>query len=161
MFKYVAYTKVTDEFTTHEFREMNEKCKVNRFDVPYVSVEFENAADFTELMANQNPLIQATEITQQEFDIAVYNSAQMQRVRSVAKKTGKIYTIDGVDYLIPLNKEAQDTVVAVGISFYLQGISSTVVQFENGTKLPLDTTTWHDFAIWFAIERNVFFKDTI
>ncbi|MFA7029992.1 MAG: hypothetical protein WC179_06965 [Candidatus Cloacimonadaceae bacterium] len=157
MFKYIAYTKVIDEFTTHQFIEIDDRCQVNRFDVPYVSVEYENESDFVELMAYQPVVINATEITKEEFDVAVYNSAQMQRVRSVAKKTGKIYSIGGVDYLIPLTKEAQDTVLAVGISFYLQGISSTVVQFENGTKLPLDTTTWQPFAIWFATERNAFF----
>lgn len=89
MFKYVAYTKVTDEFTTHEFREQNEKCKVNRFDVPFVSVEFENAADFTELMANQNPLIEAVEITKEEFAIAVSNSVQALRMYEVANELFK------------------------------------------------------------------------
>ncbi|MDD5406021.1 MAG: hypothetical protein PHE73_03645 [Sulfurovaceae bacterium] len=80
MFKYVTYTPATDQYTTHSFAESNDKCKVHRFDVPLVSVECENESDFNELMASQNPIIQAIEITKEEFASAVSDSAQVQRM---------------------------------------------------------------------------------
>lgn len=80
MFKYARYIRVVDEFTTHEFTELNEKCKVNKFDVPYVSVECANESDFLELLENQNPIIAAVEILKEEFAVGVENSAQVKRI---------------------------------------------------------------------------------
>ena len=87
MFKYISYTPVEDEYTTHEFNELNDKCKVHRFDVPYVSVEYEKEEDFTALMAAQLPAIEATEITKIEFEDLVQHSDQVKRMYEVVNAT--------------------------------------------------------------------------
>lgn len=84
MFKYVKFTPFTDEYTTHEFIEWNEKCKVHRFDVPYVAVECGTEADFTELMGKQSPLIEALEVTKEVFYDFVQHSVQVKRMYDVA-----------------------------------------------------------------------------
>ncbi|MDM5264670.1 hypothetical protein PF327_10735 [Sulfurovum sp. XTW-4] len=86
MFKYVRYTPMTDEFTTHTFNELNENCKIHRFDVPYVSVECSTDADFAALMASQNPIIEAIEITQAEFSDMVQHSIQVKRMYDIANE---------------------------------------------------------------------------
>ena len=86
MFKYISYTPFTDEYTTHEFNELNDKCKVHRFDVPYVSVEYEKEADFTALMKAQNKNISAVEITREAFFDMVQYSDQYKRMRDVANE---------------------------------------------------------------------------
>ena len=84
MFKYVSFTPFTDEYTTHVFNEKDDKCKVHRFDVPYVSVEYTNKSDFTELMGCQNQDIGAIEITKEEFVDLVQHSDQVQRMYDVS-----------------------------------------------------------------------------
>jgi len=86
MFKYVRYIPITDENTTHVFNELNEKCKVNRFDVPCVSVEYENEADFSEIMEYQGDSIEAVEITKEEFSELVQDSDQVKRMYDVANE---------------------------------------------------------------------------
>jgi len=86
MFKYVSYTPMTDAYTTHEFNEKDDKCKVHRFDVPYVSAECESEEDFLDLMAYQNPLIEAVEITKVEFEDLVKHSDQVSRMYDVANE---------------------------------------------------------------------------
>jgi len=83
VFKYVSFTPITDEYTTHIFNEKNDKCTVHRFDVPYVSVSFEDESDFTELMAYQNPDIGASEITKEAFESLVLHSDQVNRMYAV------------------------------------------------------------------------------
>ena len=84
MFKYVRYTPFTDEYTTHEFTEVDDKCKVHRFDVPFVSVECSTEDDFASLMSSQNPSIEAVEITKEEFYDMVQNSDQIKRIYEIA-----------------------------------------------------------------------------
>ena len=86
MFKYVRYTPMTDEHTTHVFNEKDDKCKVHRFDVPHVSVECQKEEDFTELMAYQNPLITAVEIDKIEFEDLVQHSDQVKRMYAVVNE---------------------------------------------------------------------------
>lgn len=84
MFRYVKFTPFTDEYTTHEFIDLDEKCRVHRFDVPYVSVECATEADFIELMSKQSPLIEALEINKEVFYDFVQHSAQVKRMYDVA-----------------------------------------------------------------------------
>lgn len=84
MFKYAKYTPATDEYTTHIFNEKNEKCTINYFSVPFVSIECENEGDFAELMAYQNVIVKAVEITKEEFNDAVQYSNQVRRMYTVA-----------------------------------------------------------------------------
>ena len=105
MFKYVSYTPMTDAYTTHIFNEKDDKCKVHRFDVPYVSIECDNEADFNALMAYQNPIINATEIDKTQFTDLVQHSDQVKRMYDVAneqyakdmKAVNNLYTQDEID----------------------------------------------------------------
>ena len=89
MFKYVKFTPFTDEYTTHEFIDWDEKCRVHRFDVPYVAVEYDVEADFTELMTKQSPLIEALEVNKEVFYDFVQHSAQVKRMYDVANEQYK------------------------------------------------------------------------
>ena len=76
---------------------------------------------------------------------------------SELKLQGKIYTQNGIDYQVPLTKDTQDTVVAVAVAFQMGGITSTVLEFENGVTLPISQTDFMPFATWFSTQRNSFF----
>lgn len=96
MFKYFKYTPVSDEYTTHIYRA----DKANYFDGNVVSVPLENATE-------QNPLIQATEITLDEFKALVADSSQIQRCRdAVAESIAAKYTI--ADELAMLKRDTTD-----------------------------------------------------
>ncbi len=86
MFKYVSYTPFTDQYTTHIFNEKDDKCRVHRFDVPYVSVECESEEAFAELMAYQISDINAAEITYEQFEDLVKHSDQVLRMYDVANE---------------------------------------------------------------------------
>jgi len=93
MFKYVKYTKVTDEFTTHEFRGGDELVKVNHFDVDVVSIEGASA-DVDALIAKGEAVINCVEVTQAEFKVLVTDSSQLKRIREVvATEIAKKYSI--------------------------------------------------------------------
>ena len=76
---------------------------------------------------------------------------------SELKLQGKPYTQNGIDYQVPLTKDTQDTVVAVAVAFQMGGISSTVLEFENGVTMPISQTDFMPFATWFSTQRNSFF----
>ena len=106
MFKYVSYTPMTDAYTTHEFNENDDKCKVHRFDVPYVSIECESEEDFVELMAYQKPFIGAVEITKEEFTELVQYSDQVKRMYDVVNGE---YEKDLRPVSVKYSKEERDT----------------------------------------------------
>ena len=76
---------------------------------------------------------------------------------SELKLQGKPFTLNGIDYQVPLTKDTQDTVVAVAVAFQMGGISSTVLEFENGVTMPISQSNFMPFATWFSTERNSFF----
>ena len=86
MFKYVKFTKVEDEFTTHTFRGGDENVKVNHFDIDVVSLESEDEVAITETIISQDERINCEVITKEEFKDLVSDSAQINRIRSVVKE---------------------------------------------------------------------------
>jgi hypothetical protein len=86
MFKYVKFTKVQDEFTTHEFRGGDDEVKVNHFDVDVVSIESDNEDAIYEVITSQDERINCQEITKDEFKEIVKNSAQIERIRTIVKE---------------------------------------------------------------------------
>jgi len=93
MFKYVKFTKVEDEFTTHDFRGGSEEVKVNHFNVSVVSIEAEDAAILDEVIASQNERINCIEIDHAEFKELVGDSLQIKRIRKVvAERIASKYT---------------------------------------------------------------------
>jgi len=80
---------------------------------------------------------------------------------SELKEIGLPYTLNGVEYQIPLNEEAQNGVVAVTVQQMAGLFTSTVFHFSNGVKMPIADADWLAFAIWFGVERNKFFNGEI
>jgi hypothetical protein len=70
---------------------------------------------------------------------------------------GEVYTLNGVDYQVSFTKDDGDGLVQVKSAFDL-GLASTVIHFENGTKLPITVNEFPVFALWFVEKRNNFFE---
>jgi len=118
MFKYVKFTKVKDEFTTHEFRGGDESVKVNYFTgIDVVSIEADVEADIDALINKQSPEINCAVITQAKFRTLVQDSAQLNRIREViAEEIGKKYTLPEE---IGLQKRASDDAKRVNYEAYV------------------------------------------
>ena len=86
MFVYVKFEKVSDEFTTYEFRGGNEDVKVNCFDVNVVSIESENEIAINNLILSQDKKINCQIISKDEFKELVKDSAQIERIRTIVKE---------------------------------------------------------------------------
>jgi hypothetical protein len=137
MFKYVKFTPFTDEYTTHEFIEWDEKCKVHRFDVPYVSVECATEADFTELMGKQTPSIEALEITQAEFVDMVQHSVQVKRMYDVA------------------NEKYVNECAAITAKYTQEEISTWGVQVDEAEAVKAGTATATPFLSALAADEGI------
>lgn len=108
MFKYIKFTRVEDEFTTHIFKGGDEDLNVNRFDVDVVSIESEDENAIDTLIASQNPDINCIEITKEEFKSLVTNSAQINRIRDIVKeRIARKYTY--ADEISMLKKDEFDS----------------------------------------------------
>lgn len=60
-------------------------------------------------------------------------------------------------YKISFTKDDGDGVVQVRSAFEM-GLTNTVIKFDCGTKMPISSSEFNDFGIWFVTERNKFFK---
>ena len=113
MVKYVEYKKVSDEFTTHEFRGGSEDVVVTNFTgidvLPHiVSIVADDTAKIDELIASQNPLIECTEIVYSEFKALVKKSDQIANInRQVKEMIAKRYDI--ADEISMNKKDTTDT----------------------------------------------------
>jgi len=128
MFKYVKFTKVKDEFTTHEFRGGDDKVEVNHFsNVDVVSIKGLKV-DIDALVASQEPSINCTEITQDDFKILVTNTSQINRIRQrVADKIAEKYTISEE---LAVRSRASDDAKRVAYEDYVK----ECVTFGQGLK---------------------------
>jgi len=72
------------------------------------------------------------------------------------KREGKPYK----DIWKPISFTKDDAigVLQVKAAFEL-GLTETIIEFSNGTKLPMKVEEFEDFAKWFVRERNKFFID--
>ena len=77
-----------------------------------------------------------------------------------AKAEGEVYTLNGVDYKVSFMKDDADGLMQVSMAFQL-GLTNTVIHFENGTKMPIKSTEFEPFAIWFVGKRNSFFVEQL
>lgn len=80
-----------------------------------------------------------------------------QPTSSALKATGLPYILNGVTYQIPLDKDAQDMIVAITVQLLAGVFTGTTLEFSNGTKMALTPLDILAFATWFCIERNKFF----
>ena len=60
-------------------------------------------------------------------------------------------------YQISFTKDDGDGLVQVKSAFEL-GLTSTIIHFENGTKMPITAEEFPTFAVWFVERRDNFFK---
>lgn len=84
----------------------------------------------------------------------IEDAEQMARMK---KSIGVPYLLNGIEYLVPLTVDDQNTVTAVSVAVMANAIANTVVEFSNGTSMPIAATEWMAFATWFAGERNKLF----
>lgn len=91
-------------------------------------------------------------------ELALQALANVERLKDEAKKTGKLYTLNGIEYIVPLDKDAQDTVTAITVANIAGLFVSTTMEFSNGVKMPIASADWMAFAQWFVTERNAFFE---
>lgn len=112
---------------------------------------------FVEYTVGEEPqdLAKALEAEAKEQELqAKLNEAKL--IRDQLMLAGDTYTLNGIDYLISFTKNDGDGLVQVKSAFEL-GLASTVIVFENGTKLPITANEFKPFASWFVTERNEFF----
>lgn len=73
-----------------------------------------------------------------------------------SKEIGEIYTLNNVDYVVSFMKDDADGMMQVSMAFQL-GLTETVINFGNGTKMPIKSTEFEEFAFWFVGKRNSYF----
>lgn len=122
MFKYVKYTKVADEFTTHSFRGAGEELKVNHFNVSVVSIESEDEAILEEVIVSQDEKINCIEIDHAEFKELVGDSLQIERIRKVvAERIASKYTY--ADEIAMLRRDDTDAKKIEYVAFVNESIA--------------------------------------
>ena len=72
----------------------------------------------------------------------------------LAKVNGEYY--NNTEYKIPFTSNDALAVLQVKSAFEI-GVTSTNIEFTNGTVMPIDHTEFQEFAVWFVNKRNDFF----
>ncbi len=81
--------------------------------------------------------------------------AEIQAEERKAKIQGTPYT-DLSEDNISFTKDDAIGMLQVKAAFEM-GLTETVIEFSNGTKLPIKAEDFPDFAKWFVEKRNEFF----
>lgn len=81
---------------------------------------------------------------------------EQSKARDEAMLAGATYTLNDTDYQISFTKEDGDGLAQVKSAFEL-GLTQTNIHFSNSTKLPISSTEFPAFALWFVNKRNEFF----
>jgi hypothetical protein len=84
---------------------------------------------------------------------------------SELKAIGMPYTLNGAVYQVPLDSDAQDIITALTVGYIAANMTNTVttttintvIQFSNGTHMPITTPDFMAFATWFKDKRSSFF----
>lgn len=113
--------------------------------------------EFIEYKVGEEPneLLEALEIERLEIEL-VNKTLEAERVRKKAMLDGDIYDINGTGYNISFTKNDGDGLMQVKSAFEM-GLSSTILYFDNGTKMPVNALEFIQFAQWFVNKRNEFF----
>ena len=83
-------------------------------------------------------------------------SKEAAKTRNALMLEGSIYTLNGIDYKVSFTKDDGDGMIQVKNGFDL-GLENTVIHFDCGTKMPITSSEFLEFAKWFVTERNKFF----
>ena len=78
-----------------------------------------------------------------------------------AEALRKEQMLQGADYngyQVSFTAEDGNGMIQVKSGFEM-GLTSTVIHFENGTKMPVSVEEFPAFASWFVSERNKFFVE--
>lgn len=111
-----------------------------------------------ELDGSQDHLIgDKVAMTEAEVEAHLNPPKTAEQIKDEAKKAGKPYTLNGVEYIVPLDKDAQDTVTAITVANIAGLFVSTTMEFSNGAKMPIKASEWTAFVQWFVTERGKFF----
>lgn len=86
-------------------------------------------------------------------ELAEIEKQEASKARDEAMLKGFVY--NGMD--ISVTKDDGDGMVQVKVSFEL-GLTSTVIHFANGSKLPMTAKEFPAFALQFVTERGKFFS---
>jgi hypothetical protein len=84
---------------------------------------------------------------------------------SELKAIGLPYTLNGEEYQVPLDSDAQSIITALTVGYITATITNTVtattintvIRFSNGTHMPITTPDFIAFATWFKDKRSSFF----
>jgi hypothetical protein len=82
-----------------------------------------------------------------------FAAIEANRQRAEAMLTGADYN----GYQVSFKKADRDAMLQVEAVFRLGGITYTVIEFANGTKMPMTPEEFQTFAPWFMTESNKFF----
>jgi len=93
---------------------------------------------------------------QTEEEKALIAKQALEAEMSARKQTGKPYELNGIVYQVPFTVEDATGMLQVKAAFDL-GLHFTNFHFSNGVIMPLHSSEFLDFALWFANERNNFF----
>lgn len=78
---------------------------------------------------------------------------------SELKSAGLPFTLNGTEYIVPLDAEGQNGVNSIAIMLMMNLFDTTVFNCTNGVKVPLlNSNEAMTFCMWFADERRKFFK---
>jgi hypothetical protein len=78
--------------------------------------------------------------------------AYLATIPSYVKAYGEMYG----EYRVPFKNEDAMGLLQVKAAFEM-GITSTKIEFSNGTIMPIGATEFSAFALWFAEKRNGYF----
>ena len=112
---------------------------------------------FIEYIVGQEPqelliLLETERLEQEEQALKLEQS----KARDEAMLAGATYNLNNKDYQISFTKEDGDGLVQVKSAFEL-GLTQTTIRFSNGTKMPISSSEFQTFALWFVNKRNEFF----
>lgn len=97
-----------------------------------------------------------TSITGDEMTTLTKVEQSPEDIRTKARQTGEAYTLNGTDYMVPFTKNDGDAVMQVNAGFQM-GLLETKIHFSNETVMPIKSTEFQEFAVWFVNKRNSFF----
>jgi len=99
------------------------------------------------------------EIKIQEF--RTMKTAEEQAAVAYAQRREAMFTgLNYNGYMISFTKDDGDALLQVAKAFEF-GVTSTVVWFANGTKMPITAAELPTFGLWFVTNRNSFFEGSV
>lgn len=110
---------------------------------------------FTVYENEPQELVDALALEKQEQEEQALKLEQS-KARDEAMLSGATYTLNNIDYQISFAKEDGDGLVQVKSAFEL-GLTQTTIHFSNGIKMPISSSEFQAFALWFVNKRNEFF----